>query len=509
MLADFRLGELTEPLTERHWDRTAVHNHYRRRLGFYARYRLSAGDRVFIHYGNTPEFFVDVVALWTLGACVVPIDPRLTPFEINTLARAATPSLSLWYGTAEAGVAQALSAADVEVVDASAAGEAAHADAPSASPALTLDQDALILFTSGTTGQPKGVVHTHRSLRAQWMGLRQVLGLDAFRRTLCLLPTHFGHGLIGNCLFPWLSGHHLFILPSFRPDVVVGLGALLDVHHITFMSSVPTVWRLALRTSAPPRAATLERVCCGSAPLSAALWRQIRKWTGAREVWNAYGITETASWLAGTSVPDFTPQDGLIGVPWGGVVKVLHTSDPSTPVSNTEECAAGESGYVWVNTPALMRGYLGRTDLTEQVVGNGWFVTGDIGFLDERGWLYLRGREREEINKGGMKVYPSDIDSVVERFDWTVDACTFAFADPLLGEDIGLAVVLDSTDPATLRRLHEWLTLHLATHQMPRRWYAVEQIERTSRGKLNRALVASQCASLEPLNIRRILRENA
>ena len=86
---------------------------------------------------------------------------------------------------------------------------------------LSLDDDALILFTSGTTGQPKGVVHTHRSLRARWMSLRQSLGIESFRRTLCLLPTHFGHGLICNSLFPWLFGQDLYVLPPFRADLLL------------------------------------------------------------------------------------------------------------------------------------------------------------------------------------------------------------------------------------------------------------------------------------------------
>jgi acyl-CoA synthetase (AMP-forming)/AMP-acid ligase II len=507
MVEAFELGELTEPLTGKHWDRAAVVDRCRRRLGFYAPYRLTAGDRVFIHYGNTPEFFADLAALWALGACVVPIDPRLTRFEVETLARAATPRLSLWRGAVNSDLAAALSRAGAEVVDATAADDAPPADL--AARPFALDQDALILFTSGTTGQPKGVVHTHGSLRAQWEGLRRALGLDAYRRTLCLLPTHFGHGLICNCLFPWLFGQHLFILPPFRPDLIIGLGSLLDEFRVTFMSSVPTVWRLVLKTGKPPRTPALERVSCGSAPLSAALWRQIQEWTGAREVWNAYGITETASWLAGTSMPDFTPEDGLIGAPWGGVIKILPTSQPRAPMTTAAECAPGDNGYVWVKTPALMRGYFGRDDLTAQVVSDGWFLTGDIGCVDDRGWLYLRGREREEINKGGMKVYPADIDGVVERFDRAVDACAFAISDPLLGEDIGLAVVLESTDAATLRRLYDWMARHLAAHQMPRRWYLVEHIERTARGKLNRAQVATQCAGLEPVNIRCILRENA
>ena len=506
MYADLQLGPLTEPLSGRHWDRPEVLQRCRRRVGFYTRRGLSSGDRVFLHHGNTLEFFADLVALWSLGACVVPIDARLTPFEIEVLARAASPRFSLWLGSAEAATAGVLSDLGVAIVDVSAADAQPASDMrPSGAP---LDQDALILFTSGTTGQAKGVVHTHRSLRARWTALHDRLGLDAYRRTLCLLPTHFGHGLICNSLFPWLHGRHLFIVPPFKPDIVLQLGTLLDEHGITFLSSVPTVWRLALKTSAPPRLATLQRVFCGSAPLSAALWKDVVKWTGAGAVWNAYGITETGSWLAGTSVAGFEPEDGLIGEAWGGVVKIVPTSDASAPIGHADECAPGQPGYVWVNTPALMRGYLGRDDLTAQVVSAGWFLTGDIGLRDERGWLYLRGREREEINKGGMKVYPADVDAVVERFEQAVDACTFAFEDRVLGEDVGLAVVLENHDPATLRSLYDWLTRHLAKHQMPRRWYVVEEIPRTSRGKINRASVAAQCAGREPVDLRRVLAES-
>lgn len=507
MLFDLTLGPLSEPLTGRHWDQATVIEQWRRRLRFYTRNGVAAGNRVFLHYGNTPEFFVDLVALWSLGACVVPIDPRLTAFEIETLAEAASPRFSLWAGTPELGVGRALAGVGVEVLDAAEAeAEPAYEGAPPAA-RIHLDDDALILFTSGTTGAPKGVVHTHRSLRARWAALRQSLGLDPFGRTLCLLPSHFGHGLICNSLFPWLSGRHLFILPPFKADLLLQLGAILDEHRITFMSSVPTVWRLALKTATPPRAATLRRVFCGSAPLSAHLWTEIREWTGTAAVWNAYGITETGSWLAGTSVGEFTPEDGLVGETWGGVVRVLRTRDAGAQLTESDACSAGDNGYVWVNTPALMRGYLGRDDLTADVVAGGWFLTGDIGFVDERGWLYLRGREREEINKGGMKVYPGDIDAVVERFAETVDVCTFAVEDNLLGEDIGVAIVLRRTEEETLRSLHQWMAQRLAKHQMPKRWYIVDEIPRTSRGKVNRAAVAAACASLRPVDVRSLLRQ--
>jgi len=223
---------------------------------------------------------------------------------------------------------------------------------------------------------------------------------------------------------------------------------------------------------------------------------------------NAYGITETGSWLAGTNVGTNTPEDGFIGQAWGGVIRVLRSRDTSISPSEADDCAPGEIGHVWVSTPALMKGYLDRDDLTSQVVSQGWFATGDIGLLDERGHLYLRGREREEINKGGMKVYPGDVDAVVERFASTLDVCTFAIKDELFGEDVGVAVVMRATDDATLTELHRWSSRHLATHQMPRRWYVVDEIPRTSRGKVNRSQVATYCESRTAIPYTKLLKRS-
>jgi acyl-CoA synthetase (AMP-forming)/AMP-acid ligase II len=147
--------------------------------------------------------------------------------------------------------------------------------------------------------------------------LHDHLPAAVFARTLCMLPTHFGHGLICNCLFPWLSGNDLYISPPFRPDLVTRVGGVIDEHAITFMSSVPPIWKLALKLAKPPQKGTLQRVHVGSAPLSAAAWTDIRKWTGTQHVCNAYGITETGSWVAGLEKADVPAEDGLIGVGWG------------------------------------------------------------------------------------------------------------------------------------------------------------------------------------------------
>jgi acyl-CoA synthetase (AMP-forming)/AMP-acid ligase II len=500
MFLDLQVGCLAEPVSGRAWDRGAIAREVGLRVARFQRHGLARGDRVLLPFGNRLEFFAELLAAWQLGACVVPIDARLTPFEVTTLVGAAKPLLAVVDDATDDAVVRALAQVAVPTVNTLDAG-----DVRATAGRCRLDDDALILFTSGSTGTPKGVVHTHRSLRARWISLRDALGVADFARTLCMLPTHFGHGLICNCLFPWLSGQDLFITPPFRPDILMRLGKIVDDNRITFLSSVPSVWKVSLKLSKRPQAGTLRRVHVGSAPLSAHIWEDIRAWTGTRQVCNAYGITETGSWVVGLANADVPAEDGLVGEGWGAVVKVLRTAETSAPLTAQDACAVGESGYVWLNTPALMKGYFQRDDLTDAAVVDGWFFTGDIGILNERGQLVLKGRERDEINKGGMKIYPADVDAVVERFPQASDVCTFALDDDIYGQIVGIAVVLSNADDATVRDLHAWMTSHLAEPKMPSRWWVVDEIPRTSRGKINREAVKSACADKPTLDLVAIL----
>ncbi len=505
MNIEAHVGRLIEPLTGRHWDRPEIRRQILSRTRAYLSAGIEPGDRVFVHFGNRLEFFAELLAIWRVGACAIPVDPLLTPYEVAKLAGFAQARFSVHDDASDpaalAAAAGTILRNTLEVEDDF--GKAAEWTLPPAAPRL--DDDAIILFTSGSTGNPKGVVHTHRALLAGWMSRKEALGLARYRRTLCVVSTQFNLGLIENSLYPWLSGCDLFLAPPAKADVIMQLGSLIDEHRIEYMASVPAIWSLALRSASPPKEASLKRVHVAAAPLSASTWRQIQEWAGTPAVFNAYGATETASTVAGTNGSAVVPETGLIGEATCAAIKIVTPEADADPLSEGAERAAGETGMIWVQAPALMKGYFRRQDLTDAVLRQGWFMTGDLGLLDERGRLFLKGRERDEINKGGVKVNPSEVDEVVEQYPATKDVCTFACEDDFYGENVGLAVVLEDRSDRSVIGLYDWIRDRLAEHTRPARWYLVDEILRTSRGKMNRESVLRACRLVPPLNLRELL----
>jgi acyl-CoA synthetase (AMP-forming)/AMP-acid ligase II len=190
-------------------------------------------------------------------------------------------------------------------------------------------------------------------------------------------------------------------------------------------------------------------------------------------------MTETANWVAGASSTDGI-EDGLVGKMWGGVAAVLDAEG--------RMYTQGE-GEIVVQTPSLMSSYFRRDDLTEAVLREGWYRTGDRGTLDKGGVIRLNGRVKDEINRGGFKVQPAEIDALLVRHPAVADACAFAIADPVSGEIVGAAVAFKSGTDMSPEMLRAWCRQRLRREAVPERWYVVEAIPRSARGKLDRAAV--------------------
>lgn len=456
-IVDARLGRRVSPVELR--------REVLRRAAVCAALGLGPGARAALWRGNGWELLADLLAVWETGACAVVLDPALPPAALALALRRAEARMILTDRPRppEAGASPVWLDAGLETTR-----------FPFRPPRPRAADPALVLYTSGSSGEPKGVVHTRGGLDSRLAALRAEIGPRALRRTLCLLPMSFGHGLIANGLLPLLGGAELTILPAAGAATLADLGRLVDSSRATFLSSVPSMWRGALSLSRPPRRRTLERVHCASAPLSAELWRGAAGWTGA-DVRNVYGATETASWIAG-SERGAGPADGYVGRGWGAVLAVRR-------------------GEVWVRAASLMAGYDGRPDLAAERVRGGWYRTGDLGRLDARGGLTLTGRTGDTINRAGLKVEPQEVDLVVAAHPDVRDACVFAAEDAVAGQTVAAAVVL--ARPAgrarTLAALDAWCRERLPSYKVPARWHVVTALPRGARGKLSRAAAARAC----------------
>ncbi|MEZ5648073.1 MAG: fatty acid--CoA ligase family protein [Alphaproteobacteria bacterium] len=272
------------------------------------------------------------------------------------------------------------------------------------------------------------------------------------------------------------------------PKEAANLGHLLDEHQVTFMSSVPALWKLALKLSKPPQRNALRQVNIGSAPLSVDLWQKIIGWTATDKVVNMYGITETANWLAGTSLNPHNPVDGLVGKMWGGVAAIRMEEGKIHPVGQGEIC---------VQSPSLMSGYHKRPDLTDQVLKGGWFFTGDIGTVDAEGIIRITGRQKHEINRAGIKIHPEEIDLLLEQHPLVSEACCFGIPDDISGELVGVAVRLVNNE-INDAALKVWCKERIKSECVPERWFFVSEIPKTDRGKINRETVMKACLNKLP-----------
>lgn len=430
---------------------------------------IGAGSTLIIAHTGTAHFFADLFAVWRLGYTAAVLPAGLTAGEFGllvdfvrpaaVLADEPTPTVKLnvplLHLATETRAAVAATEAEIDP---------RHA--------------ALVLFTSGTTGNPKGVMLSFDAVMTRIALNAKNIGPACRGRTLVALPTSFGHGLIGNALTPLLSGGDIVLHPLGLP-LAQNLGRVVDEYRIGFVSSVPAFWRLALKFADAPAGQTLARVHVGSAPLPADLWRVIGDWSRA-EVVNCYGVTELANWVAGASSRVEGIADGLVGRLWGGEAAIRGSSGAIR--------AAGE-GELLVKSPSMMSGYLHRPDLTEAALRDGWYQTGDIATIDTSGRIRLTGRIKDEINRAGLKVQPAEIDTLLETHPAVHEVCTFGIADPVSGEIVAAAVQLAPGASVTAAALADWCRERLRREAIPERWFMVDKLPRNERGKISRDMV--------------------
>jgi acyl-CoA synthetase (AMP-forming)/AMP-acid ligase II len=346
------------------------------------------------------------------------------------------------------------------------------------------DDVALVLHTSGTTSRPKMVPLRHRNLAASVANIVPSYRLTADDVSLCLMPLFHVHGLLASTLSTLGSGGTVVVPARFSPFEFWNLAR---DHAVTWYSAVPTIHQLLAgrsERSRPAGATSLRFARSCSSALAPDLMARLEDLLGV-PVLEAYGMTEAAHQMASNPLPPDGRRPGSVGRGTGVDIAILDEHGTLLP--------AGASGEVAIRGPNVMDGYEANPAANAEAFSGGWFRTGDEGVLDGEGYLTLRARIKELINRGGEKIAPREIDEVLLRHPAVAEAVTFGVPHPTWGEEVAAAVVLRSE--VSKRELLDFSRERLADFKVPREIHFVTEIPRTATGKIQRRSVAAAITS--------------
>lgn len=422
--------------------------------GWLAALGVRPGDRVLLSGAPSAELVSAYLAVLRLGGTVVPANTGYTDRELAHIVAEVRPAAALLDRPRELPGVSVVSTVDIPV--------AAAAEPPELDRAAE-DDPALIGFTSGTTGAPKGATLSHRNLHSGAAAVVQAWRWTGDDRLVCALPLFHIHGLGVALNGSLLAGGSLVLLPRFEVAAVTNA---IGAHRGTLFFGVPTMYARLAGSVRLPELAALRLAVSGSAPLPAELYRAVAAGCGQR-VLERYGMTET---MMLTSNPyDGERRPGTVGLPLPGVSVRL----------------APEDGVVEVRGPNVFAGYWQRPQATAAAfTTDGWFRTGDIGELSADGYLSLVGRASELIITGGLNVYPREVEDVLRGHPAVRDVAVVGLPDPEWGEVVTAYCV---GDPVPEQQLTAYCADKLAAFKRPRRWRWLADLPRNAMGKVVRA----------------------
>ncbi len=429
---------------------------------------VSGGDVVAVKLRNRVEFVVVMFASWRLGATVTPVNPSLTEAEVVRQLEASGARLLV----VEDGVSTPGDVVTLAVGNLYAKGPGW--DGPPQVDPSTL---ALLIFTSGTTGAPKGVMLDHANLDAMAEMGRQALGVGPADRCLLILPLFHVNGIVVSVLMPLLAGASVVIAERFDPNTFF---ATVEHQRPTFFSAVPTIYTMlaALPDDVRPDTSSVRFGICGAAPASAELLGRFEARYGFPLI-EGYGLSEAT--CASTINPvNGERRAGTVGIAFPGQ-QIRIVDEAGT------DMATGMDGEVIIAGPNVMRGYLGRADETARVIVDGWLHTGDVGHLDTEGYLTLVGRSKDMIIRGGENIYPKEIEDVLTSDPTVLEAAVVGVPDDKWGETVAAYVQPRAGRTVNPEVLHALCARKLAGYKRPTSITVIDAIPKNHVGKTDKA----------------------
>ncbi|MBI4305365.1 MAG: AMP-binding protein [Chloroflexi bacterium] len=447
---------------------------------------IERGRPMSIVLGNNLEYLVTFLGVARVGAIAAPLNPGYTVDEFKFFMSDANAQLAI-IAPGAAAAAEAAQALGIKIVTATVDGRGQVALQRDGT-ALSARRDvaapapgdvALFLHTSGTTSRPKGVPLTHANLMASLRNIKGTYALTPRDVSLIVMPLFHVHGLLGATLSTLNSGGTVVVPPRFSASrfwpVQQEMGA-------TWFSAVPTIHQtLLLRADTDgARRESFRFIRSCSSALVPAVFERLEARFGA-PVLEAYGMTEASHQMSSNPLPPGERSPGTVGPGTGVQIGIMDEKGKLLP--------GGERGEVVISGPNVTKGYSNNPKANAESFVNGWFRTGDQGYLDKRSYLTLTGRIKELINRGGEKISPLEVDAVLLGHPAVAEAVCFACPDVKYGEVVHAAVVLRSeADPAAIQA---FCREHLASFKVPEKIYVTTQLPRTATGKIQRRHVAA------------------
>jgi long-chain acyl-CoA synthetase len=469
------------------------------------------GDRIALFLQNVPQFVIAMLAAWKLGAIVVPVNPMLKRRELRYVladagAKAIISLQDRWnsVGAAAAegtGVTVAITTSPLDYLDqqpppvlagvsreatpgAADFGELVRAHAGRRPAAVTLSPDdvALLTYTSGTTGDPKGAMNTHGNVVFNACTYRDWMSLTPRDVVLGGAPLFHITGLIAHAAVGMLVPMPVVLGYRFEPATIIRLAeryrctfTVMAITAFTALANDPSVAGADL--------SSLTKAYSGGAPIAPSIVERFEREVGPY-IHNVYGLTETTS--PSHAVPfgrraPVDPASGAIsvGVPvFNAVVRILDDAGRELP--------PGEVGEIATRGPMIVPGYWNRPEATEQTLPGGELRTGDVGFMDREGWFYLVDMKKDMIVASGYKVWPREVEDTLVRHPAVREAAVVGVPDPYRGETVWAYVSLRPGAAATPAELTEFCRAELAAYKYPRHIEVLPDLPKTPTGKLLR-----------------------
>ncbi|MGE8205154.1 fatty acid--CoA ligase family protein [Heyndrickxia sp. NPDC080065] len=461
---------------------------------------VKKGDHIALLLGNSPHFVIALYGVMRLGATVIPINPIYTPGEISYILKngdvKAVVALDLFVPLAEK-LSSMLPNVETFIICESDPTKKvelnqnlkmnsfsemiASGDIAFEGPDLLEDDVAVILYTSGTTGRPKGAMLTHKNLFSNAKDTGEYLKMNSIDRIITTLPMFHVFSLTVAVNAPLISGSTLLIVPKFSPKEIFRLA---KKYKATVFAGVPTMYNFLYQypEGNPSDISSLRLCISGGSSLPVALLKNFEKKFNVL-VSEGYGLSEASP------VTCFNPLDrprkpGSIGT------NILNVENKVVNEMG-EEIPVGQVGELVVRGPNVMKGYYKMPEETAVTIRDGWLYTGDLARMDEEGYFFIVDRKKDMIIVGGFNVYPREVEEILYEHPEVVEAAVIGVPDPEQGEAVKCFVVRKNPS-LTEAELIEYCKQHLAKYKLPKTIEFIEELPKNTTGKILRRALKEQ-----------------